>query len=140
MRAAELDRAWALPANGVGLALNERRDFPGARAYLEEAVRRDPEWAIPYNSIGTSYLLEENLDDAERNYRKAAELLPTWPRPRAWLGDIAARRGDHAAAAVEYQAALDLDTADPPSLDRARLQLKLDAALKRAGGSKPIAP
>jgi tetratricopeptide (TPR) repeat protein len=137
-RAAELDPTWALPANGAGLILSERKEYPAGREFLLEAVRRDPEWAIPYNSIGTSYLFEDNLDEAERNYRRAAELDPDWPRPHVWLGDIAARRGDRAAAVAEYEAALALDSVESPSVDQARVRQKLEAA-RRGTAAKPAA-
>lgn len=134
-RASDLDRAWALPPNGVGLIHNDREQFDTARTYLAEAIRRDPGWAPPYNNMGTSYLRQKNYDQAAEYYRRAAELAPRWARPHAWLGDIAYQRKDFCGAQQEYQSALDLATPGMTNWNPQRIQSKRDdAAAKCAGG------
>jgi tetratricopeptide (TPR) repeat protein len=134
--AAEKDTAWAIPANGVGLIYNERKEYATARRFLQEAVRRAPQWALPYNNLGTSYFFENNDAQAEYYYRLAVERAPHWARPHAWLGDIAMRRKAYGEAAQEYQTALNLDPSGAQGLDVARLREKQEKARQLAEQSQ----
>src|ERR1041384_6619238 len=56
-RAANADKSWALPVNGIGLVYTARKNYATARTYYLDAVQRDANWAPPYNNIGTSYYM-----------------------------------------------------------------------------------
>lgn len=131
-KASDLDRAWSMPPNGVGIIYNEKKNFEAARKYLFEAIRRESSWAVPYNSIGTSYFFEKNYDDAWSYYMKAVERSPNWARPHAWLGDVAMRRKDFVTAADEYQKALDLAQYGNTALDLNEIRKRLDQARKKS--------
>lgn len=132
-RAMEQDESWALPANGIGLIYNERREYATARQYLQTAINRDPSWAVPYNNYGTSYYYERNYDEAERYYRQAVERAPEWPRPHAWLGEIAMQREDYYNAVRELETALSLNETNPEArnFDPARIRVRLETARQR---------
>ena len=53
---------------------------------------------------------------AEAAFRRTAELDEAWPEPRAMLGALFWRRGKHAEARAQLQAALKLDPACPEAL------------------------
>ena len=53
---------------------------------------------------------------AEAAFRRTAELDEAWPEPRAMLGALLWRRGKHAEARAQLQAALKLDPACPEAL------------------------
>jgi len=53
---------------------------------------------------------------AEAAFRRTAELDGAWPEPRAMLGALFWRRGKHAEARAQLQAALKLDPACPEAL------------------------
>lgn len=91
-KAADLDKKWAIPLNGIGLIYNEQKSYEEARKWLMQAVEREPNWAIPYNNLGSSYFFQNRFDEAEAYYLKAVELEPRWARPHAWLGSIAMKR------------------------------------------------
>jgi tetratricopeptide (TPR) repeat protein len=133
-RATELDKAWALAANAVGVLYNERKEYQTARQFALEAIRRDSNWAVPYNNVGTSYFLEKNDDQAESYYRQAIERAANWPRPHVWLGDIAVRRRDYTQAASEYEAALNLAVPGTTTLDLEDIKKRLESARKKSQG------
>ncbi len=135
-RANELDGAWAVPPNGIGLIYNERKQYATARQFLTEAMRRDPQWAAPYNNMGTSYFYEKDYDDAKNYYQQARDRAPQWARPHAWLGDIAFEHGDFCDAQQEYKTALDLATPSMTSWNPQRIQSKLERAAAKCGQAK----
>jgi tetratricopeptide (TPR) repeat protein len=110
------------------LVHTERKNYPTARAFFLEAIRRDPQLSLPYNNIGTSYLLENNDVQAEGYYRQAAERAPQWPRPRAWLGEIAMRRKAYDWAVREFEAVLNLDPVGTSGVDLNKIRQQLDQA------------
>lgn len=125
-KALDLDKSWAVAANGVGLLYNERREYNTARPHLTEATQRDPNWAVPYNNLGTSFYYQKRYDEAEPFYRKAVELAPNWARPHAWLGDIAKLRRDYARAIEEYEAVLSSSAVGTSNMDLPTIRRRLD--------------
>ena len=125
-KAADLDKTWAVSANGVGLIYNERREYNAARPHLIEATRRDPNWALPYNNLGTSYYYQRRYDEAEPYYQKAVELSPNWARPHAWLGDIAKNRRAYARAVEEYETVLSPSAIGTSSMDLPTIRRRLE--------------
>jgi tetratricopeptide (TPR) repeat protein len=131
-RASELDPAWALPANHIGLIYNERRSPTSARFFLNEAIRRKPDWAVPYNNLGTSFYLERDYVQAETYYRQAIERAPQWARPHAWLGDIAMRNQDYEQAVTEFEAVLSFASPENSSIRLDEIRKKLEEARQKA--------
>lgn len=129
-KAYEQDKTWYLPANGLGIIYNERKNYVAARTVLQEAIKRAPESALPYNNLGTAYLLAKDDVQAENNYIKAAELAPDWPRPHAWLGEIAMRRKDYARAVQEFELVLSLGATTDTSIDSNKIRQQLEQARK----------
>jgi TPR repeat protein len=132
-RAADADKTWPLPVNGIGLIYFARRNYATARSYYFDAVRRDPNWAYAYNNIGTSYFMERNYSDAKGYYQKAAELAPQWARPHSWLGDIAMKEGNYATAVQEFSLVLDPNATGTKNMDLDKIRRQLDLARERAG-------
>jgi tetratricopeptide (TPR) repeat protein len=129
-KAYEQDPAWFLPANGLGLIYNERRNYVAARVVLQEAIKREPNSALPYNNLGTAWLLSKDDAQAEPYYRKAVELAPNWPRPHLWLGEIAMRRKDYAAAVQEFELVLSLGATTDTTIDTNKVRQQLEQARK----------
>ena len=131
-RAADTEKTWPLPVNGIGLIYFARRNYPTARSYYFDAVRRDSNWAYAYNNIGTSYFMERNYADAKGYYQKAAELAPHWARPHSWLGDIAMKEADYATAVQEFSLVLDANATGTKNMDLDKIRKQLDLARERA--------
>jgi tetratricopeptide (TPR) repeat protein len=127
-QAADKDKSWALPINGVGLIYNERKDYYTAREFLTEAINRDPSWAVPYNNMGTSYFYERNYDQAESYYQQAASRAPSWARPHAWLGAIAMQRKDYYSAIREFEFVVDQSSTGKENIDLGRINQQLEQA------------
>ncbi len=134
-RAAEQDATWGMPLNSAGLIYNELKNYPTARPFFLEAIRREPQLALPYNNIGTSYFYEKNDTQAEGYYRQAIERAPQWARPHAWLGDIAMRRKDFNVAVQEYETALSLDPSGTSGIDANRIRQQLEQARRGANAT-----
>lgn len=129
-KAYEQDQTWFLPANGLGVIYNERKNLIEARTVLQEAIRREPNSALPYNNLGTTWLLSKDDVQAESYYRKAVELSPNWPRPHAWLGEIAMRRKDYATAIQEFELVLSLGATTDTTIDNNKVRQQLEQARK----------
>lgn len=106
--AMQLDPSWALPVNDLGFLYTLEKNYGAAMPYYQRAVELKRDWDIPYNNLGTANYFLNNLDTAEYWYRKALEISPGWATPHAWLGSIYERRGERAAAAQEFQTAINL--------------------------------
>jgi tetratricopeptide (TPR) repeat protein len=102
-KAADLDKKWALPLNGIGLIYNELKNYETARTFLQKAIDREPVWAFPYNNFGTSYYNQKRFAEALPYYQKAAEISPRWARTHAWLASVAKETGDYTACVAELE-------------------------------------
>jgi Flp pilus assembly protein TadD len=131
-RAANADKRWPLPVNGIGLIYSARKQYSTARTYYLDAVQRDPDWAYPYNNLGTSYFMEKNYSQAKDYYRKAVELAPQWARPHSWLGDIAMKENDYVTAEREFSLVLDPNASGTKNMDLTKIQRELDRARQRS--------
>jgi tetratricopeptide (TPR) repeat protein len=129
-KAYDQDKSWFLPANGLGIIYNERKNYVAARTVLQEAIKREPDSPLPYNNLGTAWLLAKDDVQAEENYNKAIELAPNWPRPHAWLGEIAMRRKDYARAVQEFELVLSLGATTDSSIDSNKIRQQLEQARK----------
>ncbi len=129
-KAYEQDRTWFLPANGLGIIYNERKNHVAARTVLQEAIKRAPDSPLPYNNLGTAWLLAKDDAQAEVHYNKAIELAPDWPRPHAWLGELAMRRKDYARAVQEFELVLSLGATTDTSIDSNKIRQQAEQARK----------
>lgn len=127
-RAANADKSWPLPVNGIGLIYSARKKYSTARTYYFDAVQRDANWAYPYNNIGTSYFMEKNYYEAKGYYQKAVQLAPQWARPHSWLGDIAMKENDYATAVQEFSLVLAPGATGTKNMELPRIQKDLDKA------------
>jgi tetratricopeptide (TPR) repeat protein/predicted amidophosphoribosyltransferase len=132
-RAADADRSWPLPANGIGLIYTARKKYSDARRYYFEAVRRDANWAYPYNNIGTSFYLEKNTSEAKGYYQKAVDLAPQWARPHSWLGDIAMKEQDYNTAIQEFSLVLEPTATGTKNMDLDKIRRQLQIAQQKVG-------
>jgi tetratricopeptide (TPR) repeat protein len=104
--AADLDRSWALPVNGIGLICQTRKDYETSRSYFLRAINLDPNWPHPYENLGNNYYYEKNYAAARDYYQKALEKAPDWAKPHWHLGQVAMQFNDYSTAVSELQAAL----------------------------------
>jgi len=130
-RAADVDKSWPLPVNGIGLIYSTRKKYSDARSYFFEAARRDANWAYPYNNIGTSFYLEKNTADAKGYYQKAVELAPQWARPHSWLGDIAMKEQDYNTAIQEFTIVLQPGATGTRNMDLDKIRRQLEIAQQK---------
>lgn len=105
-KAANLDKKWALPLNGIGLIYNELKNYETARTFLQQAIDREPNWAFPYNNYGTSLYNQKMYKEALPYYQKAAEIAPRWARSHAWLASVAKETGDYSTCVSELEKVL----------------------------------
>jgi hypothetical protein len=130
-RAANADKTWPLPVNGIGLIHFARKKYGTARTYYFDALQRDSNWAVPYNNIGTSYYYEKNYSEAKGYYQKAAQLAPNWARPHSWLADIAIKENDYATAVEEFSRVLEPSATGTKNMELDKIQRRLDEARQR---------
>lgn len=125
-KAADLDKKWAVPVNGIGLIYNEQKNYEEAKKWLRQAIERDANWAIPYNNLGTAHYHRQQYDEAAKFYRKAVELAPRWARPHAWLGSIGEDTYDYQLCISEFEIVLSPDVvgASELKLDKIRASKK----------------
>lgn len=133
-RAANLDKTWALPVNGVGLIYLDRKDFSNARASFSDAISRDSNWPVPYANLGSAYYQDANRSSAKEFYNKALARAPNWARPHVVLGNIAMEEGDYAAAVAEFETALNSNMIGLKGDDFRKIHDALDRARKRTQG------
>lgn len=105
-KAADLDKKWAVPLNGIGLIYNERQNYNEAKKWLRQAIERDSGWAIPYNNLGTAHFHQKQFSEAAQYYQKAVQIAPLWARPHAWLGSIGEETYDFGLCVSELERVL----------------------------------
>jgi tetratricopeptide (TPR) repeat protein len=131
-RASELDPAWALPVNGIGLIYQSRKDYGSSRSYFLRAMNLDPSWAHPYENLGNNYFYEKNYVTARGYYQKALEKAPDWAKPHWHLGQVAMQFNDYSTAVTELQAALAPTAKGLKGNESQSVQKDLDRAQKHS--------
>jgi tetratricopeptide (TPR) repeat protein len=104
--AADLDKSWVLPVNGLGMVHTGKRNFATARSYFLQALQRDAKWPFPDENIGNTYVSEKNYSTAKEFYQKAVGKAPDWAKPHVHLAYIALMEKDYATAVAEFETAL----------------------------------
>lgn len=115
----------------AGELLMRAHDPAGAAAcyavVVEQAPKPDPDML---GKLGLARLQAGDLDGADKAFRSSASLRPRDPRAIYFLGVVAERRGDEAAARASYERALAIN----PGFRRAARAL---ARLRAGGGGTP---
>jgi adenylate cyclase len=107
-------------------ATGNKRDVPGALAFIDQAIALDPKFAAAYAwkaklLSNMAFLFTTNPSAAYDQYvaqgeiaaKRAVELDPTLADGYFALGEIARRRGDQATATENFSRATKLKPADP---------------------------
>lgn len=123
-KAADLDKKWAVPLNGIGLIYNERQRWEEAKKWFRQAIERDSNWAIPYNNLGTSHYQQKQYDEAAQFYQKAVQISPLWARPHAWLGSIGEETYNYQACVSELERVLAPEAIGASELDIPKIRSK----------------
>jgi tetratricopeptide (TPR) repeat protein len=104
--AADLDKSWVLPVNGLGMVHTGKRNFATARSFFLQALQRDAKWPFPDENIGNTYVSEKNYSTAKEFYQKAVGKAPDWAKPHVHLAYLALLEKDYATAVSEFETAL----------------------------------
>jgi len=102
-----------LAHNELGLALLDRRDFPGAIASFQRAIELHPSYAEAMCNMGGAYVLMGDTAGAERVLRASLALAPGEYQTITNLGNVrlVERRFDEAAALYRQSLAINPSTA-----------------------------
>jgi tetratricopeptide (TPR) repeat protein len=105
----EVSPGEALAHNELGLALLEKRDFPGAIASFARAIAIYPQFSEAMCNMGGAYVSEGDTTDAERVLRQALALSPRDYASYTNLGNIRMVQRRFAEAAAFYEKSLSLN-------------------------------
>jgi tetratricopeptide (TPR) repeat protein/RNA polymerase subunit RPABC4/transcription elongation factor Spt4 len=134
-KAADLDKKWALPLNGIGLINNEQKNYEAAKPWLRQAIEREPGWALPYNNLGSAFYFQKRYTEAVPYYQKAIELSPRWARPHAWLASIAMETFDYPTAVAEFEKVLAPDAVGVGEMNMTSIRQQYEKAKANAAYS-----
>jgi tetratricopeptide (TPR) repeat protein len=129
--AADLDRSWVLPVNGVGMVHTGNRNWAAARTFFFQALQRDANWPFPEENIGNTYVSEKNLSAAKEFYQKAVGKAPNWAKPHVHLAYIALTEKDFATAVSEFETALGPNAVGLKGDESANTQKSLEKARQK---------
>jgi tetratricopeptide (TPR) repeat protein len=94
---------------------------------IQRALKVDPDNPSFLDSLGWAYVQQGKLDLADAPLTAAAGKLPTNSVIQDHLGDLRQKQNRHADAIAAWQKAL---AGDGDSIDRGKIQKKIDAAKK----------
>ena len=95
---------------------------------IQRALTIEPDNPSYLDSLGWAYFQQGKLDLADPPLTAAAEKLPKNSVIQDHLGDLRLKQDRHADAIAAWQRAL---AGDGDSIDRAKIQKKIDAAKKQ---------
>jgi tetratricopeptide (TPR) repeat protein len=114
--------------NYLGYMLAERgTKLDEAVSLIQRALKVEPDNPSYLDSLGWAYVQQGQLDLADPPLTKAAAGLPKNSVIQDHLGDLRLKQKRHNEAIAAWQAAL---AGDGDSIDRAKIQKKIDAARK----------
>jgi tetratricopeptide (TPR) repeat protein len=112
--------------NYLGYMLAEHgRSLDEAATLIQRALKIEPDNPSFLDSLGWTYVQQGKLDLADPPLAAAAAKLPKNSVIQEHLGDLRQKQNRHAEAIAAWQKAL---AGDGDSLDRAKVQKKIDAA------------
>ena len=115
--------------NYLGYMLAERgTSLDEAVTFLRRALKIEPDNPSFLDSLGWAYVQQGKLDLADPPLTTAATKMPKNSVILDHLGDLRQKQNRHADAIAAWQKAL---TGDTESLDRVKVQKKIDAARKK---------
>lgn len=106
--AKEYRRAIAVGLDHLGNLHAARRDYPGARQFLQQAIAANPDDPDPALDLAITELYSEDVAKAETDAKAVLQKYPDHFRAHVLLGKIDFLRGDYQDAADELHTALDL--------------------------------
>jgi len=116
--------------NYLGYMLVERgpsANLDEAVSLIQRALKVDPDNPSFLDSLGWAYVQQGKLDLADPALTTAAEKLPSNSVIQEHLGDLRQKQNRRSAAIAAWQKALE---GDGDSIDRSKIQKKIDAAKK----------
>jgi tetratricopeptide (TPR) repeat protein len=105
------------------------RSLDEAATLIQRALKIEPDNPSFLDSLGWTYVQQGKLDLADPPLAAAAAKLPTNSVIQEHLGDLRQKQNRHAEAIAAWQKAL---AGDGDSIERAKIQKKIDAAKKGA--------
>lgn len=129
--AADLDKSWVLPVNGLGMVHTAKKNWESARSYFFQALKRDANWPFPEENIGNTYWEEKDYATAKEFYRKAIGKAPNWSKPHLHLAYIAVVEKDYSTAVSEFEIALSSDAIGLKGREPAIAQKALEKARQK---------
>jgi len=73
------DPLTAQQHNDLGVAYEEKGDYPLAEKEYEKAIKKNHEWVIPYLNLGHLYYRQDKIDQAERALREGLRVKGDHP-------------------------------------------------------------
>jgi len=113
------------------------RDFDGAIALLDEAIRRDPQFADAYCDRGWNYLETGMHDEALADFNKAIELKPTYTLAYNNRGVLCSKLQDWDGSIADFSKTLELDPDHPWARDNLTNSYKRAQARRALGNVQP---
>ena len=114
--------------NYLGYMLAERgSSLDEAVSLIQRALTVDPDNPSFLDSLGWAYVQQNRLDLADAPLTTAAEKMPANSVIQEHLGDLRQKQNRHTDAIAAWQRAL---AGDGDSIDRGKIQKKIDAAKK----------
>jgi tetratricopeptide (TPR) repeat protein len=98
-----------------------------AVSFIQRALKVEPNNPSYLDSLGWAYVVQGKLDLADAPLTTAADRLPSNSVIQEHLGDLRLKQNRRADAIAAWQRAL---AGDMESVDRSKLQKKIDAARK----------
>ena len=92
-----------------GIARYDRKDYDGAIADYDQAIRLDPKFAIAYNNRGNARKAKGDLDGAIADYDQAIRLNPKYATAYYNRGLARKAKGNLDGAIADYDQAIRLD-------------------------------
>lgn len=97
----------------------QKKDYPGALGYLNDALAIDPTSPAIYNLMGRIYRIQGNEAAAVNSFKKSLSVKPEFTLSYLDLANVYTKRGDRELAVAQLRTAVSID----PSLYSAKLQM-----------------
>jgi tetratricopeptide (TPR) repeat protein len=99
----------ALPHNGMGNVLFEKRDYDAAIVEYKKAIHLEAHDPLPHNGLGNALAGKREYDAAMVEFKEAIRLDPSLALPHSGMGNVLRLKKQYDAAMVEFKEAIRLD-------------------------------